>query len=170
MVKESSSLLRENYFLESGFIFIAKIPTVISAVLGPCVSVCLYDTERGTGGMNHFQLPRTDDRDKATPRYGNVATLALIQMMLRDGSKRNHLEAQLFGGAFHSGISSWDIGNENIKTARNVLEKKGILLVSEDVGGNKGRKIVFNTSSNEALVLKVDKIRKKDWYPYEDNR
>ena len=49
------------------------------------------------------------------------------------------------------------------------MSKKQIPLVSEDVGGNKGRKVVFNTRTREALVLKVERIRKEDWNLYEDN-
>jgi chemotaxis protein CheD len=54
--------------------------------------------------------------------------------------------------------------------ARKVLAGKKIRVVSEDVGGQMGRKIVFNTHTNEVGVIKVEKLRKKDWYPYEDDR
>jgi chemotaxis protein CheD len=48
--------------------------------------------------------------------------------------------------------------------------REGIRVVSEDTGGEKGRKIVFNTGTNEVAVLKVDRLRKGDWYPYEGDR
>ena len=51
--------------------------------------------------------------------------------------------------------------------SRKILAKQGIPVVSEDVGGRKGRKIVFNTQTNEIAVLKVGHLRKADWYPYE---
>jgi chemotaxis protein CheD len=35
------------------------------------------------------------------------------------------------------------------------------------VGGEKGRKIIFNTTTNEIAVVKVDKVREEDGYPYE---
>jgi hypothetical protein len=61
--------------------------------------------------MNHFKLSYTKDKDNATSIYGNVATLALIQMMIEDGSKLKHLEAQIFGGSiisrFVPRISAW---------------------------------------------------------------
>ena len=31
---------------------------VMSTVLGSCIAACLYETERGIGGMNHFLLPQ----------------------------------------------------------------------------------------------------------------
>ncbi|MCJ7615365.1 MAG: hypothetical protein MUO43_02390 [Desulfobacterales bacterium] len=45
-----------------------------------------------------------------------------------------------------------------------------ISIVSEDVGVEKGTKIVFNTDTSEIAVIKVDKLRNKDWYPYEYHR
>jgi len=55
-------------------------------------------------------------------------------------------------------------------TARKILIREMISIASEDVGGEKGRKIVFNTDMSEIAVIKVEKLRNKDWYPYEDHR
>jgi chemotaxis protein CheD len=120
--------------------------------------------------MNHFKLPSIADPKKSTAEYGNIATLTLIRMMLEDGSKRKHLEAQIFGGAFRTGVSDVDIGNDNVKVARKVLARERLQVVSEDVGGQKGRKIVFDTIKNEIAIIKVEKIRAGDWYPYEGDR
>jgi len=170
MLNESNSLTPKNYFLEPGFIFLAAKPTIISTVLGSCVAVCIYDRKRKVGGMNHFRLPFIDDKGKTTSLYGNVATLALIRMMLYELSKTKHLEAQLFGGAYNPKLSSIDIGHENILLARKVLANKMVPIVSEDVGGQMGRKIVFNTHTNEVGVIKVEKLRRKDWHPFEDDQ
>jgi chemotaxis protein CheD len=91
-------------------------------------------------------------------------------MVLDGGSKKKHLEAQIFGGAHNREISPKDIGRGNITIARKILAREGIRIVSEDVGGEKGRKIVFDTQANEIAVLKVDKLRKGDWYPYKEVR
>ena len=158
------------YLLKPGYILIPKRPTVISAVLGSCVSVCLYDRKRKASGINHYEFPMKEKSDPSTARYGNVATLALIKMMVDDGSRGGNMEAQIFGGAHNPAFSPKDIGKENIRVARRILGKKGIRIVSEDVGGEKGRKIVFDTGNNEIAVLKVDKLRKGDWFPYQDDR
>ncbi len=47
----------EKYFLEPGYIFMTKKPTVISTVLGSSVAVCIFDPKRKIGGMNHFLFP-----------------------------------------------------------------------------------------------------------------
>jgi chemotaxis protein CheD len=110
--------------------------------------------------MNHFQLPSVYEQDSATARFGNVATSELIWMMMNEGCKAEHLEAQIFGGAHDPKVSSSDIGSENIKIARKVLAKAHIRVVSEDVGGEKSRKVFFNTVTNEVAVIKSDKLWK----------
>ena len=170
MVNQSKSIVKNSYYLQSGSIFVAEKATHISTVVGSCVAVCIYDKERKTGGMNHFQFPLTNEKDRATARYGNVATFALIYMLINDGSQIQDLEAQIFGGAHSPEMAHRDIGRENIKVARNALSKKRIRVVSEDVGGEKGRKIVFKTDTNEIAVMRVGQLRKGDWHPYESDR
>ncbi len=170
MADKFENPIQDNYFLRPGYIFLSEKPTIISTVLGSSVSVCLYDKKRMVAGMNHFQLPYIQEKLHATACYGNVATFNLVHMMLRDGSRIEHLEAQLLGGAFHPDIFPKDIGRDNILTAKKILLKKQVRVVSEDVGGRIGRKIVFNTHTNEISVLKVQNLRKSDWYPYESDR
>jgi len=62
------------------------------------------------------------------------------------------------------------VGQENIRIACRILAGEKIAVTSQDTGGSKGRKIVFSTHTNEIAVLKVEKLRKSDWYPYEDDR
>ena len=120
--------------------------------------------------MNHFQLPYISEKHQTTARYGNVAAIALVRMMVRDGSKMKDLEAQIFGGAHSQMDARGNIAQENISIARRVLARENISVVSEDTGGKKGRKIVFDTATSETVVMKVEKLRTGDWYPYKNNR
>ena len=158
------------YLIHPGYIYVATDHTSISSVLGSCVSVSIHDRKMKIGGMNHFYFPEIKERDKCTAQYGNIATIMLIKMMVEKGSDIKHLEAQIFGGAYNAAVSDLDIGNRNAIVARNILNKKRIPIVSEDVGGKMGRKVVFDTYKNEIAVLKVEKLRTSDWYPYEGKR
>lgn len=158
------------YLIEPGYIYVSVQPAVISGVLGSCVAVCIWDRKQKIGGMNHFQYPVVLEKNKATAKYGNVATIALIRMMLAQGSKQKHLEAQIFGGAYNQEISEKNIGEENIRSAEKILLRENIHVVSSDTGGNRGRKVVFNTLTNEIAVMRVPKLRTGDWYPYENIR
>ena len=170
MGNASEGLVPDNYFLQPGYIYAPESPMAISTVLGSCVSVCLYDRKRKRGGMNHFRFPVTRDRGQATAAYGNVATLALVAMMLDSGSKTKDLVAQIVGGAYNPEVSVEDIGRENVRMARRILGSKKIRVISEDTGGTLGRKVVYNTTNNELAVIKVDALRKGDWGPYISDR
>ena len=167
MENDPNSPVSKNYFLQPGFIYLATKPTIISTVVGSSIAICVFDRKQKIGGMNHFQFPVIRGLKQATARYGNVAVSALINLMINEGSKFEHLEAQILGGAHHPEVSNENVGLENIKVAKKILTKKKIRIVSEDVGGEKGRKIIFNTNTNEIAVVKVDKVRQEDWYPYE---
>ncbi len=172
MDEQDTTPIKLDYLLKPGFIYMSdKRPISISTVVGSSVAVCLFDRKQKIGGMNHFQLPETREKEKATAIYGNVATLTLIKMMLSNGSKNSHIEAQIFGGAHNPEVSSnINVGINNIRTARKILNSKQIKIISEDVGGEVGRKIIFNTSTCEIAVLKVKNIRQSDWYPYQSDR
>jgi chemotaxis protein CheD len=170
MFNKSDVPAPSNYFLKPGYIYLPSRPTVVSTVLGSCVAVILWDKKRKAGGINHFQLPSCKGAERPTARFGDASTLMLIRLMIEDGSEKKHLEAQLFGGAYNGTISSRNVGKENILVARRVLARHGIRIVSEDVGGERGRKIVYDAVQNEVAVLKVENLRKGDWHPYQDDR
>jgi chemotaxis protein CheD len=159
-----------DYFLRPGYIYMPDKPTAISAVVGSGVAVCVYDKKNKVGGMNLYKLPANHKDQDPIPIYGNIATRALVTLLIKRGSRRRHLRCQIFGGAFNSEISNRDIGKENIAMARQVLGRMGITIVSEDVGGTLGRKIVFNTLTSDVAILKTEVLRVSDWYPYEGDR
>lgn len=152
-----------NYNLEPGYLYFSRVPATIRCVVGTSVSVCLWDKQQQFGGMNHFIHPVIRDAKKATTRYGNVATAALVNMMLKQGSACGHIVAQVTGGATPEEDHSNNLGARNVEAAREVLERKGIKITSEDVGGTVGRKILFHTDTGQLLTMKVYQLRSEDW-------
>ena len=132
----------------------------------PVCAVCLFDRRLKYGGMNHFFFPKVSRRGKTTAQYGNVALIALIRIMIQEGSRLEDIEAQIFGGGRRFQGDRPDVGRQNVKLARKILKKKGIPVVSEDVGGIMGRRILFHTRTNETMVMKTKKIRRGDWAPF----
>ena len=144
------------FFLHAGQLYATDAPTDIITVLGSCVSVCLYDSVKGVGGANHFMLPGSSPTP--SPRYATNAFDLLLEQLLSLGAKRNRLEAKLFGGASMLRLgteATRDLGARNIEAARCKLDEERIPLVSEDVGGSRGRKLVFSTSDGTALLKQV---------------
>lgn len=160
----------KEYFLKPGFVYLPEKATTISTVLGSSVSVALYDKSLKIGGMNHFLFPYASKGKEATTLYGNVSMMTLIRMMKANKSKPSNMQAQIFGGAFNAEYSSKDVGKANLNAARHLLLSHQIKIISQDIGGELGRKIVFNTSTCETLTLKVENLRKTDWYPYPSER
>jgi chemotaxis protein CheD len=156
------------HYLKPGHIFLSRKPFVISAVLGSCVAVTLWDKKGTYGGMAHFLYPSIREKEKSTAQYGNVAVLHLVKMLLDEGTNKKNMNAQIFGGAALPSLDCSRIARENIRVARNTLMNCGIKVISEDVGGNVGRKLVYNTLTNEAIIYRANKLRKGDWYPYVD--
>jgi chemotaxis protein CheD len=112
--------------------------------------------------MNHFVHPQTTRKEEATPKYGNVATVALIKLMCEEGCTLETLAAHIIGGGHPDGATD-SVGGRNIEIARRVLKEKGITILSEDVGGSVGRKVVFDLATGNVAVLKVHKVRTEDW-------
>lgn len=169
---DHQSVQKREYFLKKGYIYLPDKPTLISTVLGSGVSVCLWDRKRQRGGMNYFLYPEPHHRADSRSIYGSVATVALIKFFREDGSEIENLEAQIIGGAvpLNAPPEYMMIARDNIAVARKVLRHYAIPVVAEDVGGHKGRKVVFNTFTNEIAIVHVDRIRREDWYPYEGDR
>lgn len=118
--------------------------TVISTLLGSCVSVCMFDQRRGVGGMNHFLLPGDDvDAGGMVQRHGVYLMELLINGLLKKGVDKRNLEAKIFGGAATVASIVEQIGEKNIAFARRFLQAEGIPVIGESVGGGSGRRIQF---------------------------
>src|SRR5574340_442269 len=113
----------ESHFLYPGMIYASRDRCAVTAVLGSCVAVCLWDPHAGAGGMNHYLLPLWNGEGLATPRYGNIAIAMLIERLLALGCLRTSLAAKVFGGANVLGNSSGflNVGERNIALAESAL-------------------------------------------------
>lgn len=127
-----------------GDYFISKDPEeMLVTILGSCVAACIRDTKMGIGGMNHFLLAEPSNSiDSPSSRYGSYAMEELINGLLKMGAKKNFLEAKVFGGARVIN-SSIQVGENNSDFVRKYLIQEGIPIASEDLGGERPRRIHF---------------------------
>ena len=103
--------------------------------------------------MNHYMLPFWNGEGLASPKFGNIANEKLIEKMLLNGSDKQHLIAKIFGGAgVLQDMVQFNIGLRNIEIAKKMLSEANIPIISSHVGGNSGRKIIFNTATGEVLL------------------
>lgn len=139
------------HYLYPSELFAEPRPYLITTILGSCVAVCLFDHKLKIGGINHYMLPLWNGRGLASPRYGNIAIEKLISRMQTIGCNRSNLTAKIFGGGevLKSASSTFSIGNHNILIATEMLKELAIPITATSTGGKQGRKIIFNSLTNE---------------------
>jgi chemotaxis protein CheD len=149
---------RTRVFLLPGQLHASKDPAQIVTILGSCVAVCLWDRNLKIGGMNHFLLPELREGTNGTSRFGDIATRTLLEMLMGLGSRKRDIAAKVFGGAslFRNQDSTKEsLGDKNVAAAMRMMKNANIEVIAKDIGGDKGRKLIFNTDDGEAWARYV---------------
>jgi len=157
----------KRYVLSPGHVMVPEENIAVAIVLGSSVAVTLYDKRLKRGGLCHFIRPWPRGEQKASPVFGFPATVALLSAFAETGSEQDDMIVGVYGGAWPEWASApeRDISRNNVEVVKDVLRKKKLGISDIDVGGHRGRKIVYSTGSNEIAVVKTDKVRNTDWYP-----
>ncbi|MFX1237168.1 MAG: chemotaxis protein CheD [Promethearchaeota archaeon] len=144
-----------------------KYPIIRIHGLGSCISLILLDTPNKIFAMTHILLPSSDVNISNTIRfpqkYANLAVKDLVAEIKKEGACLSNLQAILVGGSKIFRYSSNHIGEENAKVIREELQKQKIKIIKEDIGGSKGRNVLFDvgkmlimtrkTGQNEFIIL-----------------
>jgi len=150
----------------------AETDVVVSTLLGSCIAACLYDPVRRIVGMNHFLLAN-HRYSRETPvclseagRYGIHSMELIINGMLKLGAGRQRLQAKVFGGSSMLPASGTTgnfacVGEVNCRFIVEFLKNDGIPLISSDLGGNRGRVILFDARDYSVYVRKMKEISPK---------
>jgi chemotaxis protein CheD len=149
-------------YLKPGEAHLTTIPSIVTTVLGSCLSVTLWHRRLPLGAICHALLPQCRVLDTCrTPcedrfRYVDCSIRWMMEQFLIRGLSLREIEVKMFGGAdmFDSQNRSEgniQMGKQNTDTALNIFKGIGVSLVSHQVGGLKGRKIMFNTGNGEVL-------------------
>ena len=143
------------HYLVPGKVFVSAIPIAISTILGSGVSVCLWDCLNGIGGINHFLWPAGADVAEDGAKDSETANKLLLQQMLDLGADLGNIEAKIFGGSlplvtFNN--STECLGKRNVEAAVNFLSQHRIPIAEKKVGGNRGRKLIFQTTDGLAQL------------------
>lgn len=140
-------------FLYPGQMAVSREPLVITTILGSCAALCLWDSKKKVGGMNHYLLPEGSDGGPNRLRYGNVANPALLNELLALGCELKNLQAKVFGGSSAFAANPLQsVGSRNVQLAEEFLRKSNIPLVSKDVSGKHGRRLVFHTEDGVTQI------------------
>ncbi len=146
-----------------GEYFVTRSDEAVATTLGSCIAACVRDKVAGIGGMNHFMLPASGGGDsdawKAAglgegTRYGNFAMEHLINGILRNGGRRENLEAKIFGGG-RILANMTDVGMRNIQFVRDYIKAEKLRTVAEDVGGAYPRMVLYFPATGAARVKRL---------------
>jgi len=162
--KQHNKLEYYNCFIQPGQVVYSQDPSLICAVCGNGVVVVIYDRIKNIGGAVHCIYPKLKKNQRPTNYHVDNAINSLVASLKVLKASGRTLEAQLFGGGCFRGYEK-KRAEQVIRKIRRVLKKLKIEVISEDLGGVLGRKIVFNTYSGEVIVHKTRKVRKTDWMP-----
>jgi chemotaxis protein CheD len=148
-----------------GEYLISNEDIIIQTVLGSCVAVCLYTDYDVFCGMNHFMLPGEvfeggDIKDYDSARYGIYSMEILINSLMKEGINKYNLKAKVFGGGNVIDIKSIKatIGENNVSFILRYLEKEKIPVISQHLGGDKARKILFFVNNKKVLLKEINKL------------
>ena len=139
---------------------LAKAPDkLMSAGLGSCIGICVYDPAVKTGVLAHIMLPQMTQLKNMTSsraKFADTAVEMILEIMAKNGINRSHLQAKIAGGAqmfkFSGENDAMKIGDRNSQAVQEHLRKHNIKLLAKDVGGNHGRTIIFDPANGDLLV------------------
>ena len=127
-----------------------------ATVLGSCISACIRDPITGVGGMNHFMLPDAGSSSSESARFGAYAMEQLINEILKRGGRKERLEVKIFGGA-NVIKSSAMIGDKNCEFVKEYLKNEGLLIETQDLGGNLPRKVRYFLDTGKVKMRRIQR-------------
>ncbi len=153
--------IKETFILSSEGGIYAR-PTAVQTVLGSCVAVTFFCPKDKIGGIFHALLPRREQYSLGNDtfdhyKYVDSAIEYVCNGLLKRGVKQQDIECKVFGGAnaiFQNEIS---VGPKNIKAAFDVLAAYPLRVLASQVGGVRGRKLMFLTHTGDVFIKIINK-------------
>jgi chemotaxis protein CheD len=146
-------------YLKPGELHFAVTPTIVSTVLGSCVSITMHNRQYQLGVICHAVLP--EELAPGEPyRYVDSSVAAMLRMFARYGIAKSDIEVKIFGGAetlplYEKSSHTVTVGKQNILRAHQIIEKEHLKLLASDVGGTRGRKLLFYTQTGEIYLQRL---------------
>jgi chemotaxis protein CheD len=129
--------------------------------LGSCLGIAIYDPKNEIGSLVHPMLPYRDGEDSRPPeRFVDSGIDLAIEELLEAGADGSELRAKIAGGAavVDFGNDDESIGDRNIAAARETLATRGIEIVGEEVGGDRGRTVHVDVRTGSVTVKRTDGV------------
>lgn len=147
-------------YLNPGELLVSREAATVVTVLGSCVAITFFNARLHLSAICHAMLPRPRHGETQTRpgkerfKYLSEAVPHMVEEFRRAGIPPAETTVKLFGGANVIGGRSTDsqehwVGTNNVQAARELLEAAGFAITAANVGGTRGRKLLFNTATGE---------------------
>lgn len=131
---------------------------IVTLGLGSCIGIALYDREKKIAGLVHIMLPDSKQfRNITNPlKYADLGIEELLKKMISLGCKKNQIVAKIAGGAsmfkFSDKKINSDVGQRNALAVIEKIKSLSIPLISEDIGGSKGRSMTVESEDGTVII------------------
>jgi chemotaxis protein CheD len=114
-----------------------------SKAIGSCIAIVGYDIVKKIGALAHIMLPGKAPSKKLVGRtkYAANAIDAVVNRMVRLGSKKDGIEVVLVGGGNVLNRKDDTICKDNIESTLELLREKGLKVRAQAVGGTSRRSV-----------------------------
>lgn len=147
-------------YLKPGEVIISHNPILVSTILGSCVAVTLFSPSTKIGAICHAMYPCNPvTSDHTNVHYVDTA-IAFIYKKMNEYAGKSDLIVKLFGGAKVLAASEYgetrkSIGEQNILQAKTTLAQFGMAIATADIGGSRGRKLLFSMKTGDVYLRKL---------------
>jgi chemotaxis protein CheD len=172
MMALARPLPRTTVFLCAGDFHFGSGIVRLKTVLGTCIAISMWHPQRRIGGLCHFMLPtRTSTGAQAPPGlYADEVMELFVGAVRKNDSKPAEYIVKVFGGGNMfpdradarrcPGVGCTDarrsacvhVGCQNVAAAHRLLALRGFSILSEDVGGDGSRQILFDLDDGNVWV------------------
>jgi len=150
-------------YLKPAEVFITDQPYYVQTILGSCVSITMFHGKTGVAAICHGMLPTATNYSdqKLQYKFLDYSFYELLKFYSKKNISLSELNVCVYGGAdmFSVKRENKSIGRLNIEMAFQLIEKHELKLLDFNVGGYRGRKIIFNTFNGEIEIVKEKEVR-----------
>ncbi|OQX27934.1 MAG: chemotaxis protein CheD [Desulfobacteraceae bacterium IS3] len=130
---------------------------LVTHALGSCLGLMIYDPAVKVGGLLHAMLPLSrinPQKAEANPfMFVDTGVPELFKSVYEMGGQKARLVVKAAGCGQPLGNNEmFKIGERNYTVLKKLLWKNGVLVESEDIGGNASRTVHFEISTGQVMI------------------
>ncbi|MBI4026140.1 MAG: chemotaxis protein CheD [Verrucomicrobia bacterium] len=132
--------------------------------LGSCLGITLHDPVGRIGGLLHVMLPDSSidpaKARKSPSRFVDTGVPLLFRMAYQLGAEKSRIALKVIGGASVGDLEDFfRIGEKNYEALKRILDRAGVLIRAEQVGGDVSRTIFLSVATG---ILRVKTPGRED--------